>query len=59
MPTNWKDTSHDLGEIAYVIGKDTSYYSIFVVDWLRKMLRNEPVQIPIDVPRLPDLIVSD
>ena len=56
MPTDWKDTSHDLGEIAYVIGKDTSYYSILVIDWLRKMLRDEPVQILIDAPRLPDSI---
>ena len=49
MPTDWKDTSHDLGEIAHVIGKD-------IVDWLRKMLRNELVQGPIDAPQLPDSI---
>ena len=48
-----------MGEIAYVIRKDTSYYLILVVDWLRKMLRDEPVQIPIDAPRLPNSIVSD
>ena len=40
--------------------RQVNYESILVVvDRLKKMLRNEPVQIPIDVPRLPDLIVSD
>ena len=36
VPTDWKNMS---------------YYWIFVVDWLRKMLLDEPVQIPINVTR--------
>ena len=39
--------------------RQANYDSILVVNWLRKILRNEPVQIPIDAPRLPDSIVSD
>ena len=40
--------------------KSTSYDSILViVDQLQKMLRDEPMQIPIDAPRLLDFIVSD
>ena len=40
--------------------KDTSYDSILiVVDRLTKMVYSEPVQIPINAPRLPDSIVSD
>ena len=48
-----------MGEIAYVIGKDTSYYLTLVVDWLWKMLRDEPVQILFDAHRLPDSIVNN
>ena len=36
-----------------------NYELILIVDRLKKMLRVEPVQIPIDAPRFPDLIVSD
>ena len=39
--------------------KVTSYDSILIVDRLKKILCDEPVQIPIDAPRLPDSIVSD
>ena len=40
--------------------KGTSYDSILViVNLLQKMLRDKPVQIPIDAPRLPDSIVSN
>ena len=40
-------------------GKNTSYDSILVIDRLKKMVHDKPVQIPIDAPRLPDLIVRD
>ena len=39
--------------------RQANYDSILVVDRLKKMLRNESVQIPIDAPRLPDSIVRD
>ena len=42
MSTDWKDTSYDS--------------ILIIVDRLKKMLRNEPVQIPIDVSRLPNSI---
>ena len=45
MSTNWKNTNYD---------------SIFVIiDRLKKMLRNELVQIPIDASWLPDSIDLD
>ena len=28
---DWKDTTHNMGKITYIIGKDISYHSIFVV----------------------------
>ena len=39
--------------------RQANYDSILIVDRLKKILRDEPVQIPIDAPRLPDSIVSD
>ena len=40
--------------------RQVNYKSILVViDQLKKMLRDEPVQIPIDIPRLPNSIVSN
>ena len=36
-------------------GWQANYDLVLVVDLLKKMLRDEPLQIPIDVPRLPRL----
>ena len=39
--------------------RQANYNSILVVDRLKKILRDESMQIPIDAPRLPDSIVRD
>ena len=36
--------------------RQANYDLILVVNHLKKMLHDEPVQIPIDAPRLPDSI---
>ena len=54
--------SHHLKVLVFFVllpRRQANYDSILIVDRLKKILRDEPVQIPIDAPRLPDSIVSD
>ena len=55
LKTRYQERALDLQSL-HTNWKDTSYDSILVVvDRLKKMLRDEPVQILIDAPRLPRL----